>query len=307
MAPYACFTVAAMLLSPGICAAQVPPNSAEGATIRIDVELVLVPVTVTDRNGHVISGLDQSRFRVLEEGVPQPIVAFSVEELPASIGMVLDVSGSMRPKLTTARSLVSALLKVTDAQDEALFLKCADRPGMQAELTHNIASFENLLRAATPGGWTALVDSIYLTLDRMKPARNSRKVVVVVSDGVDNHSRYTRRELLSRAIESETQIFTVGTRDLPGTRKAIELQEDNQGMAFLDDLAHATGGVYFQVDSVASIPAVAERIALALHHQYLIGYRPTDSSRKGLRRIQVKLDLPDVRLYARNAYYAVAP
>lgn len=300
MAPYACMTIAAVLLSVGICAAQTPD-------IRVDVELVLVPVTVTDRKGHIVSGLDQSRFRVFEEGVPQPIVAFSTEELPASIGMVLDVSGSMKPKMATARSLVSALLKVTDNRDEALFLKCADRPGMQAELTRNIGSFENLLRAATPGGWTALVDSIYMTLDHMKPARNSRKVIVVVSDGVDNHSRHTRRELLSRAIESEAQIFTVGTRDLPGTRKPIELQEDNQGLAFLDDLAHATGGVYFQVDSADSIPAVAERIALALHHQYLIGYRPTEVSRKGLRRIQVKLDVPDTRLYARNAYYAAAP
>jgi len=307
MASYACLTIAALLLPGGICSAQVPVNQPDGASIRVDVDLVLVPVTVTDRRGHVISGLDQSRFRVFEEGVPQPIVAFSTEELPASIGMVLDVSGSMRPKLATARSLVSALLKVTATGDEALFLKCADRPGMQAELTPDIASFENLLRAAVPGGWTALVDSIYLTLDRMKPARNSRKVVVVVSDGVDNHSRFTRRELLSRAIESEAQIFTVATRDLPGTRKAVELQEDNQGMAFLDDLANATGGVYFQVDSADSIPAVAERISLALHHQYLIGYRPTDASRRGLRRIQVKLDLPDMRLYARNAYFAAAP
>ena len=224
--------------------------------------------------------------------MPQPIVAFSTEELPASIGMVLDVSGSMRPKLTAARSLVSALLKAYDTSDEALFLKCADRPGMQSDLTRNILSFENLLRAATPGGWTALVDSIYMALDRMKPARNSRRVVVVVSDGVDNHSRHTRRELLSRAVESEAQIFTICTRDMPGSRKAIELQEDNQGMAFLNDLAHATGGVYFQIDSAGSIPGVAARIAMDLHHQYLLGYRPTDSSRKGLRRIQVKLDVP---------------
>jgi Ca-activated chloride channel family protein len=304
MATYACLTVAAALLSGEIGAAQIPADHPGSPSIRVDVELVLVPVTVTDRKGRIVSGLDQSRFRVFEEGVPQPIVAFSIEELPASIGMVLDVSGSMKPKMETARSLVSALLKVTDVRDEALFLKCADRPGMQAELTQNIGSFEGLLRSAAPGGWTALVDSVYLTLDRMKPARNSRKVVVVVSDGVDNHSRHTRRELLSRAIESEAQIFTVGTRDLPGARKPIELQEDNQGMAFLDDLAHATGGVYFQVDSADSIPAVAERIALALHHQYLIGYRPTDASRKGLRRIQVKLDVPDTRLYARNAYFA---
>jgi Ca-activated chloride channel homolog len=297
-------TIAAVLLSLGTCAAQIPGYPGESAPIRVDVDMVLVPVTVTDRGGRIISGLDRSRFRVFEEGVPQPIVAFSTEELPASIGLVLDVSGSMKAKLATARALVSALLKVTDASDEALLLKCADRPGLQSNLTHDIGAFESILRAATPGGWTALTDSVYVTLDRMKPARNARRVVVVVSDGVDNHSRYTRRQLLSRAVESEAQIFTVATRDLPGPRKPIELQDENQGMAFLEDLAEATGGVYFQVDSTDSLPAVAEQIALALHHQYLIGYRPTDTTRKGLRRIQVKLDVPHLRLYARNAYYA---
>ncbi|MBZ5627126.1 MAG: VWA domain-containing protein, partial [Acidobacteriia bacterium] len=277
------------------------------APLRVDVNLVLVPVTVTDRSGKIISGLDKSRFKVFEEGVPQPIVAFSTEDLPASIGLVLDVSGSMKQKLETARSFVQALLAGTDSGDEALFLTCANRPDVQADLTHNIDSLQSILQSARPGGWTALVDSVYLTIDRMKAARNSRKVLVIVSDGQDNHSRYSKPELRSKAIESEAQIYSVATPDPPGFRKAIELVEANRGIAFLSDLAHSTGGLYFQIDSAASISLAAEKISTALHHQYLIGYYSPDPSRNGLRRIQVKLDVPDLRLYARNVYYATTP
>jgi len=112
---------------------------------------------------------------------------------------------------------------------------------------------------------------------------------------------------MSKAIESETQIYSVATRELPANRKAIELVEANQGMAFLADLSHSTGGLYFQIDSGDSVTRAAEEIVLAVHHQYLIGYYSPEPSRNGLRRIQVKLDLPDARLYARNRYYATSP
>jgi Ca-activated chloride channel family protein len=273
----------------------------------VDVNLVLVPVTVTDRTGKIISGLDRSRFRVLEEGVPQRIASFSTEDLPASIGLVLDISGSMKQKLSTARSFVRALLGGTDSRDEALVLTFADRPEVHADLTHDIDSLAGILQSARPGGWTALVDSTYLTIDRMKAARNSRRVLVIVSDGQDNHSRHTRRELLSKAIESDAQIYSVVTPEPPGSNKAIELVEQNRAMALLADLAHSTGGLYFRLDSAASIAAVAEKISRTLHHQYLIGYYPVEPLHSGIRRIQVKLDMPDVRLYTRNRYYAMTP
>src|SRR5947209_2231870 len=155
--------------------------------LRVDVNLVLVPVTVTDRHGKLITGLDESRFRILEDGVPQPIASFSTDELPVSIGLVLDVSGSMKPKLAAAREFVRALLSATSAPDEALFLTCADRPDVQSDLS--------ALQSKRAEGWTALIDSIYMTVDRLRKAQNPRKVLIVVSDGQDNHSRYSRSEL----------------------------------------------------------------------------------------------------------------
>jgi Ca-activated chloride channel homolog len=300
-------TVTAMLLYAATSAGQGPVRRSGPATLRVDVNLVLVPVTVTDRNGKILSGLDRSRFKVLDEGVPQPIVSFSTEDLPASIGLVLDVSGSMKQKLATARSFVRLLLGATDPGDEALFLTCADRPDVQTDLTHNIDRLQKILETSRPGGWTALDDSIYMTIDRMKLARNSRKVLVIVSDGQDNRSRYSQRELMSKAVESEAQIYTVALHEAPGSRKAIELGEANRGLALLSDLAKATGGLYFQIDSDASISDAARKISLALHHQYLIGYYSPEPLRNGPRRIQVKLDVPDARLYTRNRYYTTSP
>src|SRR5947208_14510537 len=162
-----CFrlTPAALLLLSGTLAAQAP--------LRVDVNLVLVPVTVTDRKGAVIHGLDRSRFQLFEEGVPQAIASFSSEELPASIGLVLDVSGSMRQKLGTAQSLVRALFAGADERDEAFLRTCADRPDPQTDLRG--------LQNARAGGWTALIDSIYQMIERMRPARNSRQALVILS------------------------------------------------------------------------------------------------------------------------------
>src|SRR3954469_5526912 len=146
---------------------------AQSATLRVDVNLVLVPVTVTDRNGRFLTGLDRSRFRVLEDGVPQPIASFSTEELPVSIGLVLDVSGSMRQKVATARAFVRALLEGAESSDETLLLTCADRPDLQLDLTNHSERLNSIVQSAHSLGRTALIDSVYQTIDRMKKARNT--------------------------------------------------------------------------------------------------------------------------------------
>ena len=278
-------------------------GSTQPPTLRVDVNLVMVPVTVTDRSGRIITGLDRSRFKILDEGVPQPIASFSIEDLPVSIGLVLDVSGSMRQKLATARSFVRALLAGAESSDEALFLTCADRPDLQLDLTPDIDRVERILQSTRSQGRTALIDSVYLTIERMRPARNSRKVLVIVSDGQDNYSRHTKSELISKAIESEAQIYSIATPDAPGFRKAIELVDANRGLALLSDLAQATGGISLPVDATSSISGVAQRIVRTLHEQYLIGYYPVGTLSRASRRIQIKVDIPDLHLYSRNRYY----
>jgi Ca-activated chloride channel family protein len=278
---------------------------AQPATLRVDVNLVLVPVTVTDRSGRLITGLDRSRFQILEEGVPQDIASFSTEDLPVSIGIVLDVSGSMRQKLASARAFLRALLGGAEIRDESLLLTCADRPDLQTDLTPDLDRIGSLVQAAQSAGSTALIDTIYLSIERMKSAHNSRKILIVVSDGQDNFSRHTKSELISKAIESEAQIYSIATPEPARFQKAIELVDANRGLMLLDDLAHATGGIYLSLDAAASVTGVAERVVRALHEQYLIGYYAAAPAQKGARRIQVRLDLPDVRLYSRGQYYPV--
>jgi Ca-activated chloride channel family protein len=265
--------------------------------LRVDVNLVLVPVTVTDRHGKLVTGLDESRFRILEDGVRQPIASFSTEELPVSIGLVLDVSGSMKPKLTAAREFVRALLSATATSDEALFLTCADQPEVQADLA----------AATRADGWTALIDSIYMTVDRLRQARNPRKVLIVVSDGQDNHSRYGKSELRSKLLESDAQVYTIAMRDPAGARKAIEMSEENRGLLFLSDLAQSSGGLYFAIDSPDAIVRVAGQIGRTLHDQYVLGYYPPSNARNGRRRIQVQVDPPEFRPYSRSSYFAATP
>jgi Ca-activated chloride channel family protein len=298
-------TLVLLLLGAGTCLGQDPPHS--NRPLRVNVNLVVVPVTVTDRNGKVITGLDRSSFRVFDNGIPQRIVSFTTEDAAASIGLVLDVSGSMKQRLQTARIFLRSFLDGADPDDEGLFLTCADRPGFESSLTRDLDSLESILQTIKPGGWTALVDSIDVAIDRIKAGRNLRKVLVVVSDGQDNHSRHTRRELLSKVVESDTQIYTVAPRESLGYRKAIELVEEKQGLAFLSDLAQQSGGLYLEIDTLASVAAAAEKINRTLHNQYMIGYYPSESFGSSLRKIQVKLDVPGLRLSARNRYYASSP
>jgi len=196
------------------------------------------------------------------------------------------------------------VLAGAEDRDESLLLTCADQPDLQIDLTQETGRLDEFLRSARPLGSTALIDSVYQTIDRMKMARNTRKVLIVVSDGQDNFSRHTRDELISKAIESEAQIYTVATPDALGFQKAIQQVDASRGLALLADLAHATGGLATPIDSASSITEAAARIVRTLHEQYVIGYYPIGGMRAGSRRIQVKLDLPDVRLYARNRYYS---
>ncbi len=276
-------------------------------TLRVDVNLVVIPVTVTDRNGRTLSGLPRGSFHLLEEGVPQSIATFSNGDAPVSMGFILDVSGSMKEKLAVARLSVRSLLEAADEDDEALFLTFADRPDVRMPLTRDLDRLDRLLESAHAGGSTALIDSVYRALDCMRAARNFRRALVVVSDGQDNHSRFSKAELLSRAAESDTQIYAIAVNEPLGNDKAIQRVEQARGLALLDDLARVTGGLCLEITPYSGMKEAVSRIDLALHDQYLLGYYPGQSARSGWRRVQVKVDLPNARLYARNRYFAVTP
>ncbi len=272
-------------------------------SIRVDVNLVLVPVTVTDRRGRVVSGLDKDNFTVFEDKAEQPIVSFNNEDAPISVGLLVDLSGSMRDKMSGVRLALRAFLRDLAPEDETFLMTFADRPEMRVNFTSEEETIENALLFANAGGSTALIDAVYLALGNMRSAHNARKAVLIISDGGDNHSRYSEKELRRLAQETDVQIHAIGIHDNPRAREEME------GPRLLEDLAQTTGGLHFIVRDVNEMDDIAAKIGLALHDRYVLGYRTAPEPSPGKwRKIQVKVTppkgFPPLQVYARAGYYS---
>jgi Ca-activated chloride channel homolog len=280
----------------------VPPAS---KTIRADVDLVLVSAVVTDRKGLAVTGLGADQFTILEDKVPQPIVSFSKEEVPCSVGVILDLSGSMRLKLPAATAAIRAFLKGFNPEDETFLMAVSSRPETLVNFTDNAEGLESRLAATHAEGSTALVDTVYLALNRMRSAHNSRKALFLVSDGMDNNSRYSKAELLRTVQEQDVQIHTIGVAARTPGKKPVELVEESRGLALMTDLADHTGGLNFTVVNAEDIQPATTKIGQAIRDQYLVGYRPANKQDSGKwRSIQVKVTVPQLRTYARKGYYS---
>jgi Ca-activated chloride channel family protein len=256
---------------------------------------------VTDRRGATVTGLGKGHFQLYQDKVPQEIVTFSREAVPASIGLIFDLSGSMKTKIAEALSSTNALFKGAEPDDEAFLMTFSNQPEVNTGFTTDLEVIQEDLHRSRTGGRTALIDAVYLGLNRMRQAKHGRRAVVIVSDGMDNHSRYSKVELMSNVVESDVQIYTIGVYDPPNDKKPIELNLERAGISLLDDLAQASGGLHFQIRDASEIARVAEKIGTALHNQYVLGYSPVETA-AGWHKIQVKVDVPNVRLYSRTGY-----
>ncbi len=277
--------------------------TSEFAAFRTDSTLVLVPVTVVDRRGSIVNGLASDAFVLTEDGVRQPIRSFSVEDAPVSMGIVLDLSESMKGVLGAAKEALRALMKDANPADEAFLNAVSTSPRAYSGFTQN---FDEILRSVAfegAAGNTALIDTIYGSLQQLRCGVYARKALLVISDGMDNHSRYSREELLRSAVESDAQIYTIAVSNVAAYTKPIAAMEEKRGLLFLDELADKTGGLSFVVHGQGDIAAAAARIGQALRNQYTIGYAPGGNERDGQwRRIQVKVADARLRAYARAGY-----
>lgn len=288
------------------------PKGPEGAlaeasthVIRADVNLVLVPTVVTDRKGATVTGLTRDNFTVLEDRVPQSIVSLSNQDTPCSIGIVLDLSGSMQTKLRAATDALRAFLETANPEDEIFLLTVGSRPHSLSDFTADFATLQNRIVGSHADGDTALVDTVYMGLSRLRSARNRRGALLVVSDGMDNNSRYSKSELLRVVEESDVQIYTIGIADSPAWKKAIELTEQSRGLALLSDLADRSGGMSFKAVISDDVKPAALKIGRAIRNEYVIAYGQNDVNNPGKwRSVQVKISPPQFRVYARTGYYA---
>ncbi|MGC1105328.1 MAG: VWA domain-containing protein [Candidatus Acidiferrales bacterium] len=286
-----------------------PPPVSENSheeTVRKDVNLVLVNATVTDPYGRLVTGLDRENFRVFEDGKEQELMRFAEEDIPISIGVIFDVSGSMTDKITKSRMAAVQFFKTANPADEFFLVDFADRAELATPFTTSIEELQNQLLFSAPGGMTALLDAVYLGMSEMKGARNARKALLIISDGGDNHSRYDEDDVKRFLRESDVQIYSVGIVDPDACDRS---PEECAGPSFLQGLADMTGGRSFIVHNLDDLGDVATKISMELRNQYVLGYRPINTKPDGKwRKIKVKLrpprGLPPLTIYARYGYFA---
>jgi Ca-activated chloride channel family protein len=275
--------------------------------IQVDVDMVVVTVTVTDPYDRIVTGLDQTNFEIYDEKVPQQIAAFSTEDAPISVGLVFDSSGSMSDKIEKSKEAALQFFKTSNPQDEFMLINFNERPDLVSSFTSKFENLQDRLILVKAGGRTALLDAIYLGIAEMKKATTNRKALLVISDGGDNHSRYTERDIRRAVKESDVEIYTVGVFEpLPSRSRT---PEENSGGGLLSELSEMSGGRMFSVEDPNELPDIMEKISIQLRNQYVIGYKPSNLIRDGRwRRIRVKLNpprgLPPLQVYARTGYYA---
>ncbi len=308
------FVLIPLLLVPLSLGSQDGPNSrllgGREPRLRVDVDLVLVNVTVTDPYNRLVTGLGKEHFELLEDKMSQEILHFSSEDVPLSLGIVFDLSGSMKRAGKLKRALQAAVefLKTANPQDEFFIVAFSDAPKIVTGFTSSVQDIQNSLLTAQAEGRTALLDALYLSLNTMREANNPKKAILVISDGGDNHSRYTPRNIKAAVRESDVQVYAIGIFDPLSARGAPEIA---LGPSLLKDIAEMTGGRLFAIElyNLSDLPDVAAKISIELRNQYVIGYRPTNVRRDGSwRKIQVKINapkgLPPLNVFTRSGYYA---
>jgi Ca-activated chloride channel homolog len=288
------------------------PSSTEGAdrlatNIRINADLVLIPVLVTDSNDHFIGGLEKENFKLFDDKVEQVITQFAMEDAPTSIGLVFDCSGSMGAKLQKSRAAVSAFLRISNPEDEFSLVTFNDRAQLVTTFTDAVEDIQKHLMLVQPWGRTALLDAVYMALHEMKRARHSRKAILIISDGGDNSSRYSYREVKNYVREAGVQIYSIGI--LEPLMMRDRTPEEWAGPMLLKEIAQQSGGRLYEVDDMSELSDIASKIGAALRNQYVLGYMPPEMKRDGkYHRIEVKIDppkgLPKLRATFRAGYYA---
>ncbi|HEX3118327.1 MAG TPA: VWA domain-containing protein [Candidatus Acidoferrum sp.] len=275
--------------------------------LKLDVDLALVNVTVTDPYNRLVTGLDPDNFRVYEDNVEQEVVTFSSEDVPISIGVIFDMSGSMNNKIGKAREAAIQFFKTANPQDEFFLVSFNERAELTSSFTNSVEDLQSRMMLAAPKGRTALLDAIYLGLSQMRGAKNGKRALLILSDGGDNHSRYNESDIKRLVKEADTQLYAIGIFDPLGYRNRTP--EELNGPSLLSEVTEMTGGRVFAVENLNDLPDIASKIGMELRNQYVLGYRPSNKVHDARwRKIKIKLrapkGLPPLNVYSKTGYYA---
>ncbi len=266
--------------------------------IRVDVDLVVVKVTVTDPLNRYVTGLNQEHFKLYENGVEQTVTHFAHEDAPISLGVVLDSSGSMKEHVISARNSVVRFLENGTRQDEFFLIAFNHQTALVQDFTRDSKNIQNQVAFRGASGRTALYDAVYLGLEKMNQAEYEKKALIVITDGEDNSSRYSYSEVREFARELDVQLYAIG-----------EIGKLGYGQSVIQDLASMTGGRSFFPSSFVELDYYCDLIHTELRRQYVLGFTSTDKARDGKwRKLKVKLNpppgLPKLMMRAKEGYYA---
>jgi Ca-activated chloride channel family protein len=283
-------------------------NSADkkqNQTLKVDVDLVLVNATVTDQLNRYVSGLESKHFQIWEDKIEQKVSYFNAEDVPISIGIIFDVSGSMKDKIGTAREAAATFLKTGNPDDEYFLVTFANRPEVVADFTTDVTKLQSKLLMTPAKGMTAMYDSVYVGLEKLKEGTNPKKALLLITDGEDNRSRYTFQNVKDFVKEQDVQIYGIGIVDEWNS----QLSAGHTGRAMIEELADLTGGRAFFPDSVYELEDICTKIAVELKNQYVMGFHSTNGAKDGKwRKLRVKVNPPKgiehLNVRAKSGYYA---
>jgi len=274
-------------------------------TLKIDVDLVLVNATVTDSLNRIVSGLEQKHFQIWEDKLEQKVEYFSTEDVPISVGIIFDVSGSMKDKISTAQNAAGTFLKTGNPEDEYFLVEFANRPEVAADFTTDITKLQSKLLLTPAKGMTAMYDSVYLGLEKLREGSNPKKALLLITDGEDNRSRYTFQNVKDFVKEQDVQIYGIGIVDEFNS----QLGAGRTGRAMVEELSEITGGHAFFPDSVYELEDICTKIAVELKNQYVIGYHSSNGAKDGKwRKLRLKVnppkDIQHLSVRSKQGYYA---
>jgi VWFA-related protein len=278
-----------------------PPVQDDSATFKLDTQLVPLYVSVVDKNGKMVTNIPQSSFHVFENNVEQTLKIFNREDVPVSMGIIIDNSGSMREKRPKVAAAALELIKASNPQDEVFIVDFNDVAYLDAPFTSNIKKLEQVLDKIDTRGGTAMRDAISMSIDYAKAeGKKTKKVLLVITDGNDNTSNETLEQLVRKARQSEVLIYSIGL---------LNDEEPREGRAAkraLNELAIASGGLSYYPKTLGEVESITPQIAHEIRNQYILAYSPTNTALDGsFRAIKVTVKAPgNPTVRVRNGYYA---
>lgn len=308
-----CAPLCAQGPKPGSTGTPAQQKKGEQYKINVNVNLVVLHATVVDKKGHMINDLSENDFRVLEDGVPQKLTVFSHADIPVTMGIDIDDSGSMRDKRAAVNEAALTFVKTSNPDDQVFVVNFNDEyyldtPGNFAT---NMEELKGALAKIDSRGGTALYDAVSASLDHLKLGNRDKKALLVISDGEDNASRYSFADLLKQAQSSNAVIYCIGLlgEEHPGGLFKIHGGGDKRAEKILKELAEATGGKAYFPRSLDQVEPICVSIARDIRNQYTLGYYPTNSKKDGtFRRVQIELinhrDAKHYTIRTRPGYYA---